>query len=264
MRLVLIPGWNEAGKHMATFAYGRHDLDGLNAFGFDCSIFPDGREGLRERIDRFAAFLDVLREREPDAFPVSTLGYSAGGLINRGFLRAYPERAGEIAATVQVAAPNTGLITNYAAATLRFAGLPVHVLRDMDVESPFLRWLNGVGGHWETDPDNRRKQRWYLSGEPWVAPPGHRIVQIGGRMPRYHSQSDGVVMVESASLDGAMPTTWVDGDEANHLNLGAVENLFATIFRRFKHDDRVWPRVIELCARFLRSEPVPEVTAIVS
>jgi pimeloyl-ACP methyl ester carboxylesterase len=264
MRVVLIPGWNEAAKYMSTFAYGRHGLDGLNAFGYDCSIFADGHDGIRKRIDHFAAFLDRLRVREPEAFPVATLGYSAGGLISRGFLRAYPERVSEIAATIQVAAPNTGLQTNYAAATLRFARLPTHMLRDMDVESPFMRWLNDVGGHWEVDPDNPRKQRWHLSGKPWVAPAGHRILQIAGRMPKYHLQSDGVVLIESANLDGAMPTTYLDGDEANHLNLGAVDNIFATIFRRFKHDDRVWPRVVALSAKFLRSEPLPETTPIPS
>ena len=38
----------------------------------------------------------------------------------------------------------------------------------------------------------------------------------------------------------------IDGDEANHLNLGAASNIFATIFRRFAHDDEVWPSVVEL------------------
>ena len=76
-------------------------------------------------------------------------------------------------------------------------------------------------------------------------------------MPKYGLQSDGVVMIESATLDGAMPTVSIEGDEANHLNLGAVKNLIATIFRRFKHDDRIWPRVVELSTKFLRSEALP-------
>lgn len=257
MRLVVIPGWNEAAKYLRTYAYGRNGHDGFDAFGIDCTVFPDGRDGLRERIDRFATFLDGLRDREPEAFPIATLGYSAGGLINRGFLRAYPERAHEIAATIQVAAPNTGLITNYAAGTLRLARFPVRPLRDMDVASPFMRWLNGVEGHWELDPDNPRKKRWHLSGKPWVAPPGHRILQIAGLMPKYDLQSDGVVMIESATLDGAMPAVSIERDEANHLNLGAVQNLIATLLRRFKHDDCVWPHVVELSTKFLRCEPVP-------
>ena len=60
-----------------------------------------------------------------------------------------------------------------------------------------------------------------------------------------------------------MPVTTIDSDEANHLNLGGVSNIFATLFRRFKHDDEVWPQAVELAARFLREEPVPssQVTA---
>jgi pimeloyl-ACP methyl ester carboxylesterase len=256
-RLILIAGWNEQSKMMRTFIDGRNGFDGLAAFGFDCTIFPDGNEYLRERVDRFRAFLDRLHAREPDAFPVATLGYSAGGLINRGFLRAYPERAGEIAASVQVAAPNGGLITNYAVGTMRLARVPTHVLADMDVTAPFMTWLNDTPGHWVPDPDNPKKQRWRLDKKPWVMPEGHRFMHVVGRMPKYDYQSDGVVMIESANLDGAMPVVTIDQDEANHLNLGAVSNIFATIFRRFKHDDAVWPQVVELTARFLRGEHLP-------
>lgn len=256
MRVILIPGWNEQAKLMRTFSEGRNGKDGLAAFGFDCTIFPDGNETLRERIDRFGSFLDRLHAREPDAFPVATVGYSAGALINRGFLRAYPQRANEIAATVQIAAPNTGLITNYAIGTLRLARMPTHVLADMDVSAPFMTWLNGCSGRWAPDPDNPKKRRWHLVGDPWVMPEGHPFLHVVGRMPKYHLQSDGVVMIESASMDGAMPVVTIDMDEANHLNLGAAQNVFATVFRRFKHDDVVWPRVVDLIARFLRKEPV--------
>lgn len=256
MRVILIPGWNEQAKLMRTFSDGRNGKDGLAAFGFDCTVFPDGNETLRERIDRFGAFLDRLHAREPDAFPVATVGYSAGGLINRGFLRAYPQRANEIAATVQIAAPNTGLMTNYAIGTLRLARMPTHMLADMDVAAPFMTWLNGCSGVWVPDPDNPKKQRWKLAGDPWIMPEGHPFLHVIGRMPKYHRQSDGVVMIESASMDGRMPVVSLDTDEANHLNLGAAQNVFATVFRRFKHDDVVWPRVVDLIARFLRKEPV--------
>jgi hypothetical protein len=256
-RVVLVPGWNEQAKLMRVFADGRNGIDGLAAFGFDCTVFPGGDEPLLEQIERFRVFLDRLRTREPDAFPIATLGYSAGGLINRGFLRAYPERADEIAATVQIAAPNGGLITNYATGTLRLARTPTKVLRDMDVAAPFMTWLNQTSGHWIPDPDNPKKERWKLDSEPWVKPPGHRLLHVAGRMPRYHRQSDGVVMIESATLDGAMPVTTIDSDEANHLNLGGVSNIFATLFRQFKHDNEVWPQAVELAARFLRDEPVP-------
>jgi hypothetical protein len=256
-RVVLVPGWNEQAKLMRVFADGRNGIDGLAAYGFDCTIFPGGGEPLREQIERFRVFIDRLRTREPEAFPIATLGYSAGGLINRGFLRAHPEYADAIAASVQVAAPNGGLITNYVTGTLRLARMPTRVLRDMDVADPFMTWLNQTSGHWIPDPDNPKKQRWKLDGEPWVKPPEHRHLHVVGRMPKYHLQSDGVVMIESATLDGAMPATTIDSDEANHLNLGGVSNIFATLLRGFKHDDAVWPQVVELAARFLREEPVP-------
>jgi hypothetical protein len=255
MRVILIPGWNEQSKLMRTFSDGRNGKDGLNAFGFDCTIFPDGDEPLRQRIDRFGNFLDRLHAREPSAFPVATVGYSAGALINRGFLRAYPHRMNEIGATVQVAGPNGGLITNYAIGTMRLARTPTHVLADMDVAAPFMTWLNGVSGCWVTDPDNPKKKRWKLAGEPWVMPPGHPFLHVIGRMPRYKLQSDGVVMIESATLDGAMPVTSIDDDAANHLNLGAASNMIASLVRGFRSDDAVWPKVVEHIARFLRKEP---------
>jgi hypothetical protein len=252
----LVAGWNEAAKYMRTFIDGRHGLDGLAGLGFDCTVFPDGHDGLRERVDRFAGFLDAMHIREPEAFPIATLGYSAGGLVTRGFLRAYPHRAHEIAATVQIATPNGGLLTRYAAVTMKLAFLPNHVLADMDVESDYMTWLNNAGGRWVQDWDNPRKKRWVVDEEPWVAPPGHPLLQIAGRMPRFHDQSDGVVMIESASLVDRIPTVWIDDDHANHLNLGAVFNPLAFLARGFRSDDRVWPRCVALTAKFLRSEPL--------
>ncbi|BDE05226.1 hypothetical protein WPS_05020 [Vulcanimicrobium alpinum] len=257
MRVVLIAGWNEAAKYMRTLIDGRNGNKGLAGLGFDCTVFPDGHDSLRDRVDRFASFLDALYIREPGAFPIATIGYSAGGLVNRGFLRAYPHRAREIAATVQIAAPNGGLMTRYVAMPLKLAFIPNHVLFDMDVESDYMRWLNDIGGRWVKDWDNPKKKRWIVDDGAWIAPPDHRILQIGGRMPRYHDQSDGVVMVESASLHNRLPTTWIEDDRANHLNLGAVSNPLAFLARGFRSDDRIWPRCVELTAKFLRSEAVP-------
>ena len=258
MRIILIAGWNEAAKYMRTLIDGRHGKDGLAGLGFDCTVFPDAHDDLRSRVDRFAHFLDAMHIREPHAFPVATLGYSAGGLVNRGFLRAYPHRANEIAATVQIAAPNGGLVTRYAAIPMKLAFIPNHVLFDMDVESDFMYWLNDTGGRWVQDWDNPnpRKKRWLVNDDAWIAPPGHRILQIGGRMPKYHAQSDGVVMVESASLSDRLPTHWIEDDRANHLNLGAVWNPLAFLARGFRSDDHIWPRCVELTAKFLRSEPL--------
>jgi pimeloyl-ACP methyl ester carboxylesterase len=252
VHIVLLPGWNEAAKRLHPYVDGRNGCSGFRQLGFPCSVFMHPRDAtLREQVRSFADFLDDLKGREPSAFPVATVGYSAGGLVNRAFLKAYPERLTEIAATIQIAAPNAGLVARYALATLRIARMPVHFLADLDVSSDFLLWLNETGGTWVTDPDNPKKQRYRLNNHPWVSPPGHPFLHIVGRMPKYGYQSDGVVMIESATLSGAMPVTTIDDDAANHLNLGAVSNPFTTIFRRFKHDDEVWPTVVDLCARFL-------------
>jgi len=63
-------------------------------------------------------------------------------------------------------------------------------------------------------------------------------------------------MIESASLEGRIPTMWIENNHANHLNLAAVFNPLAFLARGFKSDDRVWPRCVELVAKFLRSEPL--------
>jgi pimeloyl-ACP methyl ester carboxylesterase len=254
MKVVLIPGWNEASDQMNTFATGRNGIPALNAAGFDCVVFPGGHDALRPRVDRFARFLEDLREREPEAFPVATVGYSTGGLINRGFLRAYPERAGLIAATVQVATPNTGLISNYIANILRVIGIPHRVINDLDVASDFLLWLNGTGGHWEptTKPG---KARWKLNAPPWVAPAGHRFLSIAGQVPKF-DDADGVVWVDSATLEGHAPSFVVAHPMANHLNLGSVFNIVAFVTRGFRADDRIWPEVVQTITRFLRGESI--------
>ena len=256
MKIVLVPGWHEASDVMRTYIDGRHGFDGLMGYGFDCTIFPGGHDGLRDRVDRFAQFLGALRQREPEGFPVATVGYSAGGLVNRGFLRAYPERAPEIAATIQIAAPNTGLISNYIANMLRFMWIPNRVVRDLDVASDFLTWLNGTTGHWEPTI-TRQKARWRLDAAPWTVPAGHRYLAIAGAMPRFERESDGVVHVDSATLEGCAPSIVIDDPMANHLNLGAVFNIVAFLGRGFRADDRIWRRNTEIVARHLRGENVP-------
>lgn len=256
MKVVLLPGWHERGNVMRTFIDGRHGRDGLAAFGFDCTIFPAGHDDLRARVERFGHFLDALALREPEAFPVATIGYSAGGLVNRGFLRAYPERAAQIAATIQVAAPNAGLISNYIANMLRLMWIPNRVVRDLDVASEYLTWLNRTSGHWE--PTGRRgKERWVLDQPPWVAPEGHRILSIVGSVARYdRGESDGVIRVDSGSLQGAMPTSVLADPMANHLNLGAVWDIVALLGKGFGANDEIWTRVVDISARFLRGESI--------
>ena len=253
MKVVLVPGWHENSDHMRTFIDGRHGIDGLAAYGFDCTIFPGGHDLLRPRIDRFAQFLDGLKLREPDAFPVATIGYSAGGLVNRGFLRAYPERASEIAATIQIAAPNCGLISNYIANLMRLMWIPHQVINDLDVASPFLTWLNETSGTW-IPTDNPKKKRWKLSRRPWLFPEGHRTLAIAGRLAK--EESDGVILLDSATLEHQLPEVIIADSMANHLNLGAVFDIVAFLGRGFRSNDKVWHREVEIIARFLRGETV--------
>ena len=256
MKVVLVPGWHEASHVMRTYVDGRNGHEGLAGFGFDCTIFPGGHDGLRDRIDRFAQFVDALALREPDAFPIATVGYSAGGLVNRGFLRAYPERVSQIAATVQIAAPNTGLISNYIANMLRLMWIPNKVVKDLDVASDFLTWLNGTSGHWE--PSGRRgKKVWRLNATPWTVPEGHRILSIVGSVPRYeHGETDGVIHCSSGTLEDHLPTFEHAGPMANHLNLGAVFDIVGFLAKGFRADDVIWTKNVALIARFLRGEPI--------
>src|SRR5262249_49930611 len=113
--------------------------------GFDCRTFGDGTGSLRERIEQFAGFLSRLRAEDPS--PAGTFGYSAGGLVTRGFLRAYPDRCGEIAGAFQVGVPNAGVVTDDLGGLLRALRISDDVIEDLDVESPFMRWLNGTLGH---------------------------------------------------------------------------------------------------------------------
>ena len=253
MKIVLLPGWHEKSDVMRTFVDGRNGLEGLTAYGFDCAIFPGGRDALRPRIDRFAQFLDGLKLREPDAFPIATIGYSAGALVNRGFLRAYPERAGEIAATIQIGAPNCGLVSNYIANILKLMWVPHTVINDMDVASDFLTWLNDTTGTWIPTDDPKHK-RWKLNRAPWTYPEGHRALAIAGKIAK--EESDGVIHVDSATLEHTLPEVIIADKMANHLNLGAVFDVVAWLGRGFKADDRIWRQEVELVARFLRGETV--------
>ncbi len=224
---------------------GRRGKPGFAQAGFECAVFSEGEGGLRERIDQFASFLAGMNAAGEK---IATFGYSAGGLVTRGFLRAYPERVHEIAATFQVGAPNAGLVTDDVGHTLRLLRFSGDVIDDLDIESDFMAWLNGTRGHWEDTPDGQK--HWRLDAPPWVAPEGAPILNLVGRPPRYAGNSDGVVLVESATLDGALPYEYVDVPSANHLNLCGLSNLFMLLFRRWLADDRVWPVVVERATTF--------------
>jgi len=258
MKIILLPGWHEVADLMETFANGRHGRYGFSAYGFDSIVFPQGKLGLRNRVDEFAHFLDRLKAREPEAFPVAIFGFSAGGLIARGFLRAYPERAAEIAGVVQLATPNGGLITNYLVQTMQQLHIREEELADLDVASSFMTWLNGTSGHWIPTQDPKHKM-WVLDRKPWVVPDGTRILAIVGRVARFAgpTASDGVVRSESCHLEEHIPTIFIDDDRANHLNMGAIWNPFTSLFRGFVQDDSMWPRVVEYTVNFLKPEHSP-------
>src|SRR5271165_7057447 len=84
---------------------------------------------------------DGIRDFHVTGVQTCALPICAGGMVNRGFLRAYPERTAEIAATVQIAAPNTGLISHYIANMLKLMWIPHQVIDDLDVASDFLTWM---------------------------------------------------------------------------------------------------------------------------
>jgi pimeloyl-ACP methyl ester carboxylesterase len=253
MKVVLLAGWHENSDVMRTFIDGRDGLDGLASYGFDCTIFPGGRDALRPRIDRFAQYLEALKTREPDAFPVATIGYSAGALVNRGFLRAYPERADEIAVTVQIAGPNCGLISHYIANIMKLMWIPHRVINDLDVASEFLTWLNDTSGSWVPTSDPKRK-RWKLNRTPWTYPEGHRFLAIAGKIAK--EDSDGVILLDSATLENHLPNVVIADKMANHLNLGAVFDIVAFLARGFRSDNRIWRQEVAIIARFLRGETV--------
>ncbi len=249
MRLVLIPGWNENRNAMDVFVRGRHGIDGFAANGFTCAVFDGGRGALSDRIDQFAQFLSGLQSADRSDEPVALFGYSAGGLIARGLLRSGQSQV-RIAAIFQLGAPNAGIVTDNLNGLLHRLHFSKSVVADMDIESSFMRWLNGTLGHWVTDAASDEKQ-WKLDGKPWVAG-DVPIFNLAGRLARYRNRSDGVVIVESASLDGNVPCEFLTDPSANHLNLSGSWNPFTLFLRRWLWNDRLWPRAVQSATRFMQ------------
>lgn len=250
MHVVLIPGWNEGADQMRVFADGRHGKPGLTALGFTCSVFDGGTGSLRDRIDQCHQFVAGLRAASSSPQPIGLFGYSAGGLIARGLVRAHP--GASVAAVFQLAAPNAGIVMDDPKGLLRRVHFDRSVLADLDMESDFFRWLNGTQGRWARDSRGRRR-RWVPDKAPWVTADDVPIGNAVGRMPRYGNRSDGVVVVESATLDGAMPHAFLDGNRANHLNLGGTWNGLTVVLRRWLWDDAFWPRAVDLAATLFRA-----------
>lgn len=204
-------------------------------------------ESLPERIDRFAAYIRDLRRREPWRFPAVVMGYSMGGIVARGLLRRHPELAADISHMVLLATPNWGLNLSVLPFMARIAGLPWRELYNIDPDNAFVRWLNGAGGRWQ---DLRRQRIWRTAREPWVAPPGVRLLAIAGVVPRY-GDGDGLVSVDSATMGGRIPSVTITDRHANHLNVTGETDLIAAIVRGFLRSDGVWPGVLDAVCSFV-------------
>lgn len=250
MKIVLIPGWNEGADGMRVFVHGRRGRPGLCSCGFECFTFDGGKGSLTERIHQLAQFINGIQAADSSEEPLTLFGYSAGGVIARGYMRLYPDVA--VASIFQLGVPNAGIVTDNVSGLLRRLHFSRGVVEELDIESEFMTWLNGTSGHWETDATTRTKH-WILDRSPWIVPPKVPIFNLVGRMPRYENLSDGVVIVDSATLNGRVPHEFIEGNEANHLNLSGNWNAFTLLLRRWRSDNTVWPLAVDRAARFFEA-----------
>ena len=237
--IILVPGYNEPPDHFDILQHGKDGIAGLTSYGFSCVTFPQQDDDLRDRIDRFAEHLTDLRNRG-HAFPVVTLGYSLGGLVTRGFLRAYPERSHEVSHTVMIATPNWGVTTLAMPHITRMLRIPDKAMGDMALHSDFMRWYNGTGGRWEHVRDKRNKI-WKLDNEPIVGPPGARMLAIMGQIPKRGGDNDGLVWSDSATLGGRIPAHFIEGPHCNHMNIIGHYDAMMFLTKGFMSNDNVWP-----------------------
>ncbi|GAC1304214.1 MAG: hypothetical protein NVSMB21_04400 [Vulcanimicrobiaceae bacterium] len=252
--LVIIPGFNEPDKDLATLARGRRHRPGLEARGYRCELFPVFADTLSDRVDRYADYLDGLRARGVP-FPIVSVGFSLGGLVARGFLRRYPERAHEVEHTITLGTPHWGVTADMLPMLTAFLRLQDRSVREMDLRSEFMTWLNGTGGHWI----GRGKDRnWFLDYEPWIAPPHGCVFSISGSVPRFGGDNDGIVWKDSATLGGRIPNYEIKDPHAYHLNLIGAFNPGTLLIKGFTWDDRVWQHAIAAIARHLESHVVAE------
>ncbi len=255
--LLMISGYDEPPEHLETLANGRHGFPGLRAHGFECAMLPRCYEQLRYRIDRLAETIEEMR-KDGYPFPITLLGYSLGGLVARGFLRAYPQRAQDVESIVMVGTPNFGVVTRFMPHLVRLFRIPDRAIDDLSHESDFLRWLNGTGGHWEIDPRSRAK-RWTLDREPLLGADGTRNRVVAGLLTtRYGGTGDGVVGGDSASLGSRFPTHYIVGPHCNHMNLIGHFDPLIFLWTGFIVNDLVWPHTLRAILRFCGAKlPVP-------
>jgi pimeloyl-ACP methyl ester carboxylesterase len=250
--MVMVPGYNEPPEHFDLLRLGTDKVPGFHSYGIDSITFGQCDDTLSERIDRFAEFLDDLKAEGRD-FPVVLLGYSLGGLVVRGFLRRFPYRAVEVSHTIMIATPNWGVQTF---ALPYFHGMlrtPDKAFADMDIYSPFIRWLNGTSGHWERTP--RGWSDWVLDTEPWIGPRQTKMLSIAGIIPSRGYDNDGLVWADSATLGSRIPAHYIAGPHANHMNIIGHFDPFIMLSKGFLANDRVWPLTLCAITRFLGAQP---------
>jgi pimeloyl-ACP methyl ester carboxylesterase len=253
--LLLVPGFDEPSEDLETLAAGRHGLPGLRAHGFECIIVPRCFEKLRERVERLAEYVEDLRA-QGHSMPMTLVGYSLGGLVARGFLRAYPRQARLVESTITIGTPNFGVVTHMLPQLVRLFRIPDRAIDDLSHESDYLAWLNGTPGHWERDPRTRANV-WVLDREPWLGPENPRTFAIAGLLTTRRSASDGVVGGDSASLGSRLPTHYVIGPNCNHMNLIGHFDPVVFMWTAFLANDLVWPHTLRAILRFTGAKLAP-------
>jgi pimeloyl-ACP methyl ester carboxylesterase len=249
--VVMVPGYNEPPEHFDLLRLGTPEVPGLDSYGIDSITFHQFDDTLMERIDRFAQFVTHLQNSGHE-FPIALVGYSLGGLVVRGFLRRYPQRAHEISHTIMIATPNWGVQTFALPQIHAMLRTPDRAFGDMDIYSEFIAWLNGTGGRW------RRTARgwydWVLDREPWVGPPGAKMFSIAGLVPARGGDNDGLVWGDSATLGSRIPAHFIVGPHCNHMNIIGHFDPLIMLSKGFRANDRVWPLTLRGIARFLGAE----------
>jgi len=256
--VVIVPGFNEPPKDLATLARGRRSLPGLEARGYRCELFPVFADTLSDRVDRYAEFIDGLRARGVP-FPIVSVGFSLGGLVARGFLRRYPERAHEIAHTITLGTPHWGVTADMLPMLTAFLRLHDRSMREMDMRSVFMTWYNRTGGHWVRRGGRRS---WSLDFEPSIAPPGCCVFSIYAAVPHFGGDNDGIVWKDSATLGGRIPSYELRDEQAYHLNLIGAFNPGTLLIKGFTWNDRVWRRAVSAIADHIESHVVLESTVV--
>ncbi len=257
--ILILSGYDEPPEHLQTLADGRNGIPGLKAYGFECIYLPRFYKQLGERIERLAEYVEGLRSRGC-RFPIVLVGYSLGGLVARGYLRAYPQRASEIESTIMIGTPNFGVTTHVLPHITRLLRVPDRAIGDLELGSEFLTWLNGTGGHWELEPRTHRKV-WKLDSEPWLGPDGARNYVIAGLCTSHGGVGDGVVGGDSASLGSRFPTHYIIGPHCNHLNLIGHFDPLVFMWTGFIANDLVWPHAVRAILRFTGAKPLATANA---